>query len=115
MVRSAELFSYRRTGGTSFDGPTTRYTVSSGHTVIVKRLIVATFGSGTPAIIVYQGQIGFVQPVYLNLAVPAATVVDLDTWFVLEPGAVLQTFDDPVNSADILWISAHGAILEGVA
>lgn len=87
----------------------------SGHTTLLKWLTVSTFGSGAPAVIVYAGPTGALQPIYLNLALGAITVVHLPLGLVLEPASVIQTFDDPVNSGDILWISGHGAILSGVA
>lgn len=114
-VRSAELFTYARTTGAAAVGPATRYTVPSGHTTLLKWLTVSTFGGGTPAVIVYAGPTATLQPVYVNLAIPAITVVHLQLGLVLEPGSVIQTFDDPVTSGDIIWISAHGAILDGVA
>lgn len=86
----------------------------SGHTAILKQLVVSTFGAGTPAVILYAGHAASVQPVFLDLAVGAAVVHIVDIWMVLEPGFVIQSFVDNVNSADITWMSASGAELIGV-
>lgn len=114
-VRSAELFTLLKTGSAAPDGPAVRYTVPAGRTVILKQLVLSSFSAAAPAIIVYYSSATVTQAIAIELAFPAAGVQIIDLWMVLEPGYRLQTFVDLVNAADVVWISAHGAILDGVA
>lgn len=114
-VRSAALFTLHRTGSAAAQGPTVRFTCGSGQTVIVKSLVVSSFSAAAPVVIIYGGPDALRPIIYLNLALPVTAVLHIPVWLVLEPGDTLVTFIDLVNASDQVWISAHGAILEGVA
>ena len=92
-----------------------RYTASPDETVIIKTLVISSFSAAAPAVIVYAGASTGPLIVYMALALTAAVAQVIPVWIVLQPGEVISTFVDLVNSSDIVYIGAYGAELEGVA
>lgn len=108
-VRSARLFGPVQVPA----GNITLYTCPAGSTVLIKRLVVVSWGGNASQLLFFLNSVSNGNMLGRKTA-PTTGDYDQDTWWVLEPGeSLVATYSAGV--ANDINVSGHGAILAGVA
>lgn len=112
-VRSTNLGAYQRGPATS-SGLVTIYTVSSGHTAILKELAISNGTGTTSSVVVFVTPVaGVTLVIYNNTALPANSVVHIDMWTVIEAGGTIQVVVTGQGGGSATTVVCSGANLEG--
>lgn len=89
------------------------YTVPTGETTIVKRLVLANLSTSASALVtVAMDATGFDRTMWLEDTLQSRKTINMETWQVLAPGFEIA-LQGPGTPAVNYWIS--GTELEGVA